>query len=229
MRQIDARAGYASVRSHLRVLAKRLKSRPSTAPLAAPIDDARRALDERIEAWEAADDDSVVATGNLHYADEVEDRVVADLARRAKVIVAGKLTSPAYLRLFPKAASELTAGVADDAQVQQVEHLIETIANNDDYRALRGVARQLDEAHQEVLLAREERMRSEQQAAAAWTELQIAEEAARAAYRDTHPKLTLLFPGRRRLVNSFFPQKRSAQKKAALPATGTAPESPTRL
>jgi hypothetical protein len=48
---------------------------------------------------------------------------------------------------------------------------------------------------------------------AAWNEVQIAEQKARDVHRDTKPKLELMFPGRKKLVDSFFYQSPKKKKK----------------
>jgi hypothetical protein len=219
MQQIDPKAGAATVRSRLRTLGTRLRSRPDTLALAAPVDAAQVDLRDKHEAWLAAHDATLAATGAIVFADEVEDDEIARVARRAKVLVDGVLKSPTYLRLFAVAPSEVTKGLAGDAQAALANHLITALAAPE-YASLADAIPALKAARAEVEGALAARTACEVAEASAWTELQIAEEAGRNVYRDAEPQLQLLFPGQRRLVDSFFYQEPRAHKSAPDAAPG---------
>lgn len=205
MRQISPDASPQVVLSHLRVLTNRLSARPDTTALSSPVADARDVLKSGHDRWQELHDLRVSSTGALAFADAQEDGGVARVARQVGVMVDGKRTDARYLRLFERAPSTLTKGVADEEQARFVEHLIETIRDNNDYTTLRGFLPELVSVRGDVVgaaVAQQSALRAEE---TAWNEVQLAEKAAREVYRDTVPALELLFPGNKRLVDSFYP------------------------
>ena len=185
MREIDPDAGPLVVLSRLRTLGLRLRTRPETAPLATDVDAARATVAVRHEAWQAAYDARLAATGALVFADDSEDAVIADVARRAKVLVDGQLKSPVYLRLFSAAASSLTKGLADDPQRVLATHLAQVLATDPAYATLADRVPELTRSRADVVAAITARDGLLVGEAAAWNELQLAEQAGREVYRDT--------------------------------------------
>jgi hypothetical protein len=213
MREIALDAAPEVVLSRLRVLAIRLKARPDTATLAGEVDGARTELKTRLDQYEEKHDERLAATGAVVFADDEEDAAIAGLARRVRVLVEGKRDDPRYLRLFQKAPSTLTEGVADEQQKLFAEHLIATLAAHADYVSLRDLLPELEGARQGVEVAQANQAELMRLDEAAWNEVQIAEQKAREVYRDAKPKLELMFPGRKKLVDSFFYQTPKKKKK----------------
>jgi hypothetical protein len=147
----------------------------------------------------------------LAFADDEEDAEIAGLGRRVRVLADGKLQSPLYLGMFPEAPSEATEGLADDRQRAFAEQILQTLREDPAYASLRDLLPGLEAARAEVVAARANLNAAIVAENKAWNDVQLAEAEARTAYNTTHPKLAILFPGRKRLVESFFykaPKKR---------------------
>lgn len=219
MREIAPDAGPLTVLSRLRVLNNRLVARTDTRPLSVEVTAARRALQSKHDDWQELYDARISASGAVVFADDEEDTAVSRLARRVGVLVDGKRDDPRYMRLFATAPSKATEGVGDEEQARFVQHIIDTVTTDEDYLTLRDLLPELTAARQGVIVAQQGRQAALQREEALWNEVQIAEKAARDIYRDTHPKLELLFPGRSRLIESFYPSARK-KKKAPSKAEG---------
>lgn len=223
MQEIKPDAGTDVILSRLRVLHLRLLARPDTTALAAPIKSVLTDLKTRFDHWAELHDQRLAAYGMLAFVDDEEDAEIAGLARRVRVLVEGRLDSPLWLRLFPEAPSEATGGVADNRQRTFAEQVIATLAQNPEYASLKDLLPDLLAARAAVAAAREKLHALVVADNQAWTEVQIAETAARAAYSAVHPRLMILFPGRKRLVESFF-YKAPRKKKGAPSDPGSGPE-----
>jgi hypothetical protein len=139
------------------------------------------------------------------FADAVEDDAVARVGRHGRTAADGEVESPLYLALFASGApSAVTKGVATDEQATLVTHLMKTIGTNPLAAPLRPLLPSLEAARAGVESAQADRRDADAAEVTAWNALQIAESAARDAYNGTHPRLMILFPGSRRLVESFF-------------------------
>lgn len=219
MRQIREEAGCLVILSSLRVLSNRLLARPDTRSLAAPVSAAREALSAAHARWQELYDLRLTASGTVAFADDEEDALVARLVRRLLVLVDGKRGDARFQLLFDEAPSKTTYGVANGDQARLVEHLIETIAEDGAYEGLRDLLPSLTAARKSVVDARSAQQEALQEEEGAWKAVQVAEQKAREVYRDTAPQLEILFPGRKGLVDSFYP----ATKKSKA-ASGSAPK-----
>ena len=223
MKQISSDAGCPVILSNLRVLGSRLRARPDTQPFSVPVLATYKTLSEAHMSWQELHDLRVTSTGSVVFADDEEDYLVAKLVRRLMVLVDGKRSDPRYQRLFQEAPSKTTDRVADEEQARLVSHIIDTVTKSDDYASLRDLLPSLTAAHAALATAKTAQQSAMQSEEAAWKALQVAEQVARDIYRDTEPKLEILFPGRRRLVDSFYPSNpRKSKKEGAQKAKGEA-------
>lgn len=215
MRVIEVDASPEVVLSRMRVLATRLRTRKDTQDLVPPVQSARNTLKACVEAASEATDDKIACTGTIAFLDDEEDNEIAGLARSARVLVDGKLMSPIYRRLFFVAPSIATAGIASDEQEKFALHILDTLKTEEAYASLASFIPGLEAARAAVAAEQERHKTLVTAESAAVTELENAKTLCREVYRDTYPALLLKFPGRKRLVDSFFysPRKRKGKSK----------------
>ena len=206
MRQIDPKAGPRVVLDRMGVLSARLKRSAQTARLALPVDASRWELQRLYDLYLDRHHERMSASGALVFCDAEEDALIALVSTRLLGLVRNQRTDPRYRRMFPKAPSTVTKGVATEAQARLARQVISLIETEPDYAGLRDLLPELKDARQAVVEAQREYREARDRDSAAWNEVQLAEQRARDLYRDTRPRLELLFPGRKKLVDSFFYQ-----------------------
>ena len=217
MRKLSDDAGAPKTLRALRFLAIRLRGRPEAEEVRGLVEGARTQLRAAYEQWLQAREERVAASQQLRYEDERLDEAMADLARRALVLVGGDRTDARYRRLFRQPPSEAMAPRASEAQAAFVRGVLQAIEEEEAFAELREAASRLGErlaAVEAALAARRERADAEVQARG---RLEQALEEGRRAYNLAHPRLTLLFPDAPRLVESFFlpaPEQLAAMEEA---------------
>lgn len=217
MRAIAEDASPETVLSRLGTLSCRLKRRADTRPLAVPVDAARHALKALVDQHQERRYERMAASGARTFDDDQEDTIVSRVSKRLLAVLPGRQDAT-YKRMFKEAPSEATKGMADERQAQLVRHLIALISEEPPkdpaYAGLRDLLPELKQARAEVEKGHAEYTAAFEAESALWNEIQLAEQKAREVYRDTHPKLELMFPGRKKLVDSFFyqPPKKGAEE-----------------
>ena len=205
MRTLKLTDGPETVHTALRVLALRLTARPDTRALAISVGAARDALGAALATWQDARDARVAATGTVAFADALEDDAIAGLARRVRVLTGGEKDAPLWQKLFAaRAPSDTTEGLATPEQAALARLVANVLLTDPAAASLADELPALDDARAAVEAAQVARAAAETDELTAWNALQLAETAARDAYNGAVPQLMILFPGGKRLVDSFF-------------------------
>jgi hypothetical protein len=182
----------------------RLLVQPKTQGMAPPI----QAKLDTLKAADQTHHQKVMArmllTGQLNFADGELDDLVASLARKALDLVDGDRADLRYLALFPSAPSEGVEGMATDAQDSFVGNIILALRGNAALADLTSHAAPIETALAAVTELRAKRDEAYVAEGHAATILSIARISLIDAIHEDEPRLVLLFPKKKRLVESFF-------------------------
>lgn len=215
MEQLRDQHGHDVVDRALRHLSIRLRSRPESAPFAAEIDDLRGMIRSANDVFLEARETRVAATAELEYLDGELDAGIADLARQALVEVRGKRDDERYRRLFAAAPSDATRPVGGASQERYVRGILAQLTSEaSPFPGLREQAAPIEATLTALKEAEQRRADLYVAEATATTERTIALDRARREYNQMHPRLRLLFPRQRRLVESFFVHLRASSGRA---------------
>jgi hypothetical protein len=226
MQSLSERHGFPIVERGLRFLAIRLKSRPETKDLAGEVEALRQRLRERDDIWAQAQEVRVAASAEVAYVDTLLGDGVISLAREIAFTANGDYSDPRYQKLFPTTPSVAMAGVAGDTQTRYVKTILSFLKQDDELKPWRARAKTLDEQLKQLEAAvakRDELYIPEAKALA--ERRQVLDEAKR-VYNLMHPRLRLLFPRDKALVESFF-ARLSAVRDPAEDETAAEPVAPT--
>jgi hypothetical protein len=183
----------------------RLESNPDTTSLAPAT---KTSLDEFTSAAELHHERRIARmglTGKLNYADSVADDLVMGASRKVLDLVDGDRESLIYRAAFPVSASEGTAGMATSEQDKFIAGLVHALRTNPDLSSLSALADPIEAAQAEITVIRKARDEAYAAEGIAFNALQIARIRLIDIIHSNHPRLQLIFPKKKRLVESFFP------------------------
>lgn len=209
MQKLLERHGVDTVQEALRFLSIRLRSRPETADLAQSIEQVRTNLRDQAETHAEAREARVAASAEIVYRDSELDAAVANLVREVMVHTKGRRDHQMYIKLFAQSPSMLTMGVADAKQAVFVKTLLDILRSDAqfaNFTAQTELLEQRNTALQQAIGQRDELYVPESHASA---NLRVAMDQAKRIYNLAYPRLQLLFPNKRSLVESFFASLRS--------------------
>ena len=188
----------------LRFLLIRLGARPQTQELVPEVRAAREALQKAADAYDEARERRIAATAEIIHLDAEQDAHVMNLSRAVLMMTDGNRDDARYKKLFPEAPSTLTAPIAGDKQTRFVSALIGILRDDAAYDGLNAHADILEadaKTLADALEAREALYLPESKAQA---EMRVALDKAKRLYNLTHPRLQLIFPEQKSLVESHF-------------------------
>lgn len=196
--------GFNPINHALRIVQLQLGARPETAELVDEVATARAAVRAAEEAYQDQRSRRVAATATLRYLDDQLDQAVGDLSRDMLAALRNDRTDARYRLAFPKPVSVAMRPLASEAQTVFVRSLLaelqtEQLADWADRAPAIAAALDAVEAQR---ARRAELYATEAQANA---RRQIAFDDARRGYNLLYPRLQVLFPKNKALVESFFP------------------------
>lgn len=209
--------GVDVVLGALRILSIRCGSRPESKSVAAEMAMLRASVRDKKDAWEAARDERIAATGEIAWCDSTLDGAVMSLSRQATAMVDGKTSDPRYRVLFPAAPSVQMKPVGGAAQSNFVKGVLRSLEEEEGLAELRPLGKAIAKAQKSLDAASGARDTLQVTEDRARTALEIELDAAREAYNQSWHRLNVIFPKDKALVESFF-RPLSAKEKSAEPA-----------
>ena len=204
MKKLSEKASTQTIKTAAEVHTIRLQSHPSTESLAPPVV-------SLLQVMEDADSDHhkkfikrMGLTGKLNYADSVLDDLVISLGRKVLDLVGGDRDDLRYRAAFPSSPSVGVEGVASAGQDEFVSNIIKALRANADLASLSDQADPIEAAHAEVKRLREERDAAYIEEGNAFSTLQLARVRLIDHIHANFARLTLLFPKKKRVIDSFF-------------------------
>jgi hypothetical protein len=160
------------------------------------------------------EDERISATAEIEYRDAIVDSDVADIARQILLEVRGNRRNHRYLKLFPQSPSKLMRSIAGPEQTKFVLSLIDTLNTDPNYAGLKEHARLLAEHQKDLEVVIQKRTDWQVREIQLQSEWRMFYLQAQELYNSMYPRLLLLFPNNKNLVEScFIKQSRTTPKK----------------
>lgn len=204
MQKLRERHGVATVLAVLRFLSIRLRSRPETSDLAQAVEQTRGKLRDKSENYAEAREMRVAASAEIVYRDSELDAAMAGLVRSVLVKTQGRRDHEMYVKLFPQSPSVLMLGQADNKQDVFVKTVLDILRNDAQFADFAAEADSLERSSTALQQAVEQRDALYVPESHASADLRVAMDQAKRVYNLAYPRLQLLFPNQRGLVESFF-------------------------
>lgn len=183
---------------------RRARRRPECAALVATLDAAYDPLLAAIGARDELAEERACATAELEYLDEVLDAAVANFVRHLLAHLGGDRGHATFKRMFPIAPSEATRDVASPEQSSFVGGVLKVFNDDKSLVGLTEHALTMQSALTALDTVRAERTALEQDEGLANAELAVRMDAMAAAYNGAFHQLSMIYPGQKGLVRSFF-------------------------
>lgn len=222
METLKDKHGFGTVDRALRYLRIRAASRPQSRPLEIELNEIRSRLQAHQTTWEEAREERVAATAELEVSDSELDEAVSRLAKA--LLSEMRADDPRYQNLFTLAPSQAMKELASASQNRYVRSLL-TVLAGPDYAGVKSQAEtiaRLQGRVEEVEALRETFYQAESLAEVK-RKATLAE--AKRFYNQAFPRLMLLFPGQRRLVESYFASLSERSRAADAPLESARPGS----
>jgi hypothetical protein len=181
-----------------------LQGNPQASALAPEVAAARVDVKAKDDAYEEAVMRRMAGTAWLSYADAVLDGRVRQLSLEFLPLVGGKREHQDYRTLFTESPSGAMKDLATPEQARYVGHLIATLKGGGVYAPLAHHIALLEQGQADVDAAQAARSELYIKESQAQVALQSACEDARRLYNGSFARLSVLFPDRPALVESFF-------------------------
>lgn len=222
MEAIREKHGFGTVDRALRYLRIRMASRPQTRALEGELNELRMRLQGHQASWEEAREERVAATAELEICDSDLDEAVS---RLSKALLADmRADDPRYQTLFSLSPSQAMKDQASPAQSRFVRSLLSVLSGTD-YAAYKSHAETIArlQARVEEVEASRETFYQAESLAQVKRRAVLAE--ARRFYNQAYPRLLLIFPGQKRLVESYFASLTERSREVSAPPESTPPAS----
>jgi len=203
MQRLLSKHRFTDVDRAMRYLSIRLGSRPETATLQAPINDARQALREAEEKHQQALQARVAATAEIEYLDGRLDDFVMAISRDVLVLTNGDRGDARYLKLFSTAPSVGMAPIASEGQDLYVRNILSRVREDADLEPLRRHVDELAARHAALDAAMEKRRSLSVPEGTADADRRLALDNARRVYNRTEAQLRLVIEDKA-LIESYF-------------------------
>jgi hypothetical protein len=204
MRKLRSDDSPALTSQSLRFLAIRLRSRPSTTPLAKDVLTARATVRAAVDAWEEAREERMATTAEVQYRDAIVDRRVMDLSRDVSATVGGRQDDPRFRKLFPSAPSSALKPVGGEAQGRFILGVLHALKDDAAYKPFAARAKAIREGLDALDEAEDRRRDAFVAEARARAEVVAAVAVAQRSYNALYHQVALKFPDDDALVESFF-------------------------
>lgn len=205
MKKLKEESSTEALTNAARVHIVRLKSNPLTEALAPPAE----ALLGELKSADAVHAEKqilrMVLTGQLNYCDSVLDDLIMDTSRRLLVLTGGDREDLRYRAAFSSSPTEGTASVAGAEQDKFVRNVVDALRSDSNLASLSTLADPIEAALADVANTRVKRDEAYTAEGIAFNALRLARVRLIDAIHSNHPRLQLIFPKKKRLVESFFP------------------------
>lgn len=145
-----------------------------------------------------------LTTAELMYLDEELDAALSRYVKHLLALLPAGRQDPRYVQMFPVPPSEMTRGMASEGQSRMLKNVLLVHDGDAELAAISAPAEVLRAALDAVNTTRDQRVLdydAEQSATAALRSSLIS---ARGVFNAVHPRLELAFPGKKRLIRSFY-------------------------
>ena len=203
MQKLRENASTEAIKLAAELHAARLQSHPATESLAPPVEGLLTKMVDADAEHHKRQLARMILTGKLNYADSVLDDLIMDASRQILTLTGGDREDTRYRAAFTKAPSEGVEDVASTTQDAFVSNVAKAL-RSPALSSLVALADPIEAAQAEV-----ERLRAERDAAYiaeanAFSTLQLARVHLVDHINANLPHLMILFPKKKRQVNSFF-------------------------